>query len=173
MDCSLLGSGVHGISSGKNPGVGSHILLLRNCPTQGLNPHLLHRLHWPVGSLPLAPLGKPFIMVPVAQMVKKMVKTPMQPNKHLKSCTCYLFKQCYCTSVARLEKNLPAMRETWIRALAWAGKIPGLLGGGKFQYSWGENPPLQYSCLGNPHGQRSLAGYGPWGTVHGVAYGCS
>ena len=23
--------------------------------------------------------------------------------------------------------------------------------------------PLQYFCLGNPHGQRSLAGYGPWG----------
>ena len=23
--------------------------------------------------------------------------------------------------------------------------------------------PLQYSCLENPHGQRSLAGYGPWG----------
>ena len=23
--------------------------------------------------------------------------------------------------------------------------------------------PLQYSCLGNPHGQRSLAGYSLWG----------
>ena len=23
--------------------------------------------------------------------------------------------------------------------------------------------PLQYSCLENPHGQRSLAGYSPWG----------
>ena len=23
--------------------------------------------------------------------------------------------------------------------------------------------PLQYSCLKNPHGQRSLAGYSPWG----------
>ena len=22
---------------------------------------------------------------------------------------------------------------------------------------------LQYSCLENPHGQRSLAGYSPWG----------
>ena len=22
---------------------------------------------------------------------------------------------------------------------------------------------LQYSCLANPHGQRSLAGYSPWG----------
>ena len=23
--------------------------------------------------------------------------------------------------------------------------------------------PLQYSCLENPHGQRSLTGYSPWG----------
>ena len=23
--------------------------------------------------------------------------------------------------------------------------------------------PLQYPCLGNPHGQRSLADYSPWG----------
>ena len=33
------------------------------------------------------------------------------------------------------------------------GKSPG----GRYGH------PLQYSCLENPHGQRSLAGYGPWG----------
>ena len=39
------------------------------------------------------------------------------------------------------------------------GSIPG----------WGRSParghgnPLQYSCLENPHGQRSLADYSPWG----------
>ena len=39
------------------------------------------------------------------------------------------------------------------------GSIPGL----------GRSPgeehgnPLQYSCLENPHGQRSLAGCSPWG----------
>ena len=27
----------------------------------------------------------------------------------------------------------------------------------------GNGNPLQYSCLENPHGQRSLAGYSPWG----------
>ena len=27
----------------------------------------------------------------------------------------------------------------------------------------GNSNPLQYSCLENPHGQRSLAGYSPWG----------
>ena len=39
------------------------------------------------------------------------------------------------------------------------GSIPGLgrsTGGGN-------GHPLQYSCLENPHGQRSLAGYSPWG----------
>ena len=40
-----------------------------------------------------------------------------------------------------------------------AGSIPGsgrFLGGGHAN-------PLQYSCLENPHGQRSLAGYSPRG----------
>ena len=27
----------------------------------------------------------------------------------------------------------------------------------------GNGNPLHYSCLENPHGQRSLAGYSPWG----------
>ena len=27
----------------------------------------------------------------------------------------------------------------------------------------GHGNPLQYSCLENPQGQRSLAGYSPWG----------
>ena len=27
----------------------------------------------------------------------------------------------------------------------------------------GHVTPFQYSCLGNPHGQRSLAGNSPWG----------
>ena len=39
------------------------------------------------------------------------------------------------------------------------GSIPGLE-----RYSGGgHGNPLQYSCLENPHGQRSLAGYSPWG----------
>ena len=39
------------------------------------------------------------------------------------------------------------------------GSIPGLgrSPGGGF------GNPLQYSCLGNPHGQRSLVGYSTWG----------
>ena len=38
---------------------GLHALLQGIFPTQGLNPCLLHLLHWQVGSLPLTPLGKP------------------------------------------------------------------------------------------------------------------
>ena len=39
------------------------------------------------------------------------------------------------------------------------GLIPGL---GRSP-GGGHGNPLQYSCLENPHGQRSLAGYSPWG----------
>ena len=38
------------------------------------------------------------------------------------------------------------------------GLIPGL---GRSP-GGGHGNPLQYSCLENPHGQRSLAGYSPW-----------
>ena len=44
-------------SPGKNPGVGFHFLLQRIFPTQGLNPSLLHLLHWQVDSLPLSHPG--------------------------------------------------------------------------------------------------------------------
>ena len=37
-----------------------------------------------------------------------------------------------------------------------AGDLGSILGGG-------HGNPLQYSCLENPHWQRSLAGYSPWG----------
>ena len=53
------GSFVHGESSGKNLGVGCHVLLQGIFLTQGLNPHHLCLLHWQAGSLPLASPGKP------------------------------------------------------------------------------------------------------------------
>ena len=43
----------------KNTGVGCHFLLQGILPTQGLNPRLLHPLHWQKGSLPLVLPGKP------------------------------------------------------------------------------------------------------------------
>ena len=36
----------------------------------------------------------------------------------------------------------------------WVGKIP-------WRRKW---QPFQYSCLGESHGQRSMAGYSPWGS---------
>ena len=44
---------------GKDTGVGCHVLLQGIFPTQGSNPYLLCLLPWQVGSLPLAPPGKP------------------------------------------------------------------------------------------------------------------
>jgi len=42
MDCSLLGSSVHGDSPGKDPGVVCHALIQGIFPTHGQNPGLLH-----------------------------------------------------------------------------------------------------------------------------------
>ena len=60
MDYSPPGSPVHGIP-GKNAGVDCHALLQGIFQTQGLKLHLLRLLHWQVGSLPLAPPGKPYL----------------------------------------------------------------------------------------------------------------
>ena len=38
-------------------------------------------------------------------------------------------------------------------SIAGSGRSPGA----------GNGNPLQHSCLGNPHGQRNLKGYSPWG----------
>ena len=42
---------------------------------------------------------------------------------------------------------------TWVQSLQGLGRSPGE----------GHSNLLQYSCLENPHGQRSLAGYSPLG----------
>ena len=43
---------------GKNTGVGCHALFQVIVPIQGPNIHLLHLLHWQVGSLQLASTGE-------------------------------------------------------------------------------------------------------------------
>ena len=45
------------------------------------------------------------------------------------------------------------MWETRVRSLGWEDSLGGRHGN-----------PLQYSCLENPLGQRSLTGYSPWGS---------
>ena len=54
--------------------------------------------------------------------------------------------------VAQMVKNSLAMRETWVQSLGWKDPLEE-----------GHGNPLQSSCLENPHGQRSLAGYSPGG----------
>ena len=63
MDCSPPGCSVHGDSSGKDIGVGCHVLLQAIFLIQGSNLHLLSLLHWQVGSLPLTPPGKPRFLI--------------------------------------------------------------------------------------------------------------
>ena len=48
-------------------------------------------------------------------------------------------------------KSLPAIQETWIRSLDWEDPL---------KREW---PPTPVFLLGEFHGQRSLAGYSPWG----------
>ena len=59
MDCSPLGSVVHGIHQERNTAVGCP--LLRDLPAPGIKPASLksHLLPWQAGSLQLAPPGKP------------------------------------------------------------------------------------------------------------------
>ena len=56
--------------------------------------------------------------------------------------------------VALVVKNLPAnARDTRdVGSIPGSGRSPGE----------GNGNPLQYSCLGKSHGQRSLAGYSSW-----------
>ena len=42
------------------------------------------------------------------------------------------------------------------------GDMGSILGSGRSP-GGGHGDPLQYSCLENPYGQRSLVGYSPWG----------
>ena len=57
--------------------------------------------------------------------------------------------------MAIVIKNLPVsagdVRD--LGSISRSGRSPGR----------GHGTPLQYFCLENPHGQRSLVGYSPWG----------
>ena len=49
-------------------------------------------------------------------------------------------------------KNPPAVWETWVQSLGWEDPLEE-----------GMATHSGVSCLENPHGLRSLAGYSPWG----------
>ena len=50
-------------------------------------------------------------------------------------------------------KNLPAMQETWVQSLGWEDPL---------EKSMATHSSI-HSCLENPHEQRRLVGYSPWG----------
>ena len=54
--------------------------------------------------------------------------------------------------MSQMVKSLPANAGD-LGSIPWLGRSPGE----------GHGNSLQYSCLENPHGQRSLAGYSLWG----------
>ena len=119
-------------SPGKNTGVGSHSHVQRICPTQGSNPRVLH---WQTYSLPLSHLGSPHSLC--------------LPHVITHYCESIDFNTCnkWGSLVAQTVKNLPAVKETWVRS-------PGK----------GNGYPFQYSCLENPMDR------GVWqAIVHGVA----
>jgi len=62
----------------------------------------------------------------------------------------YPLQYSWASLVAQTVKNPPAMWETWVPSL-------------RRSLGAGHGNPLQYTFLENPHGQRSLAGYSPWG----------
>ena len=52
--------------------------------------------------------------------------------------------------VAQMIKNLPAVRETWVRYLSREDLLE-------------EGMTTHYSCLENPMDRGALVGYSPWG----------
>ena len=64
----------------------------------------------------------------------------------------YSLEELMTSLVAQTVKNPPAMWED-LGSIPGLGKCPG----------GGHGNPLQCSCVENPHGQRSLSGFSPWG----------
>ena len=60
-------------------------------------------------------------------------------------------RKCSLFQMAQMVKNLPAMQETWVRSLCWEDPLEEGM------------QPTPVFLPGESHGQRSLAGYGPWG----------
>ena len=87
------------------------------------------------------------LVAPLVKNPPTMHKTPI-PGEGIG----YPLQYSWVSLVAQMVKNLPVMWETWVQSLG-LGRSPG-----------GEHGnPLQYSCLENPHRQRSLVGYSSCG----------
>ena len=92
MDCSPLGSSVHGDSPGKNTGVGCHILLQGIFPTQGSNPGLPHCRQI---LYHLSDQGSPGILKWVAYPISRGSSWPRNQNQGLLHCRQILYQLSY------------------------------------------------------------------------------
>ena len=101
----------------------------------------LTSLHWQAGSLPLVPPEKP----PEITQIHRHRIDEIGFN--------YFILTNMTSQVAQMVKRLPTMQETWVQSLG-QGKSPGE----------GNGNPLQYSCLENRSGRKSLVCYSPWGS---------
>ena len=75
---------------------------------------------------------------------------------------------CVCVCVcARFPSSLPG--EPGKESACNAGDLGSVPGSGR-SLGGGHGNPLQYSILENPHRQKSLAGYRPWGRKESDRY---
>ena len=139
-------------SPGQNAGVGSLSLLQGIFLTQGSNPGLpccrwiLHQLShqgsprilewvpYPFSSLSSQPRNQ----TQVSHIAEMVFISALWPGRGFPD--------------SSVVKNLPATWETWVRSLGWGDPLE-------------EGMAIHSSILAwrNPRGQRSLAGYSPWG----------
>ena len=63
----------------------------------------------------------------------------------------YPLQYSWASLVAQLAKNLSTMRETWVQSLGWEDPLEEGMATHSSILAW------------RIHGQRSLAGYSPWG----------
>ena len=85
--------------------------------------------------------------------MKKVLHLKRVSGSNAGSVPCEFCKPYFGASlVAQLVKSLPEMRETWVRSLGWEDPLEKEMA----THSSGFLP-------GEFHGQKSLAGYNPWG----------
>ena len=125
---------------GKSTGVGCHFLLQEIFPTQGLNPSLPH-------------------------CRQTLYHLSYQGSQQCRRC----WFNSWVGKILWRRDRLPTPVFLGFpggsdgKELAGnAGDLSLIPGLGRSPGGWHSNP-LQYSCLENPHGQRSLAGCSPWG----------
>ena len=122
-------------SPGKNTGVGCCALLQGIFLTQPLKPDFLY----------VSCIGRQFCFV-LFFTTSAMWESPSIMYVYI-----YYFPNNVGFPGGSVVKNPLANAE-------YMGLIPGLVRSPR----GGNGSPLQYSCLGKSHGQRSLAGYSPW-----------